>query len=130
MASVRGTRTRRRRVMSQERLKHRVDLRGGYRADRSEADDSLAVDDEDPRFGLELPDLERGRAGLEGGRRRIVVRSGQELLDVDEVGCIGAVLLEHKDLLVRNRAAQPALAEKRRGETRDGGVAVPQGLVA
>src|SRR2546422_3064319 len=95
-AKTSGTNIRKRRVMSQEQLKGRVDLRGGDGADRSEADDPPAVDHEDPRFSLEPPGLERGRAGLQGRGRRLVLWSGQELLDVDEVGGIRASLVEHE----------------------------------
>src|SRR2546430_11551085 len=121
IAKTSGTNISKRRVMSQEQLKGRVDLGGGDGADRSEADDPPAVDHEDPRFGLELPGLERWGAGLQGRGRRLAVRSRQELLDMDEVGGSGAVLLEHEDLLVGDGAAQPALAEQWRGEAHHGG---------
>src|SRR5437867_13265383 len=96
-ARTSGTNISRRRAMSQEGLERRVDLGGRDRTDGSEADDSLAVHDKDPGLGFQLPRFERRGAGFECRRRRLVVRSGQELLDVDEVGGTGAALLEHED---------------------------------
>src|SRR6266498_251060 len=113
----------------QQWLDRGLDLRSRHRSLEPGSDNPALVYDDHPGLCLEPPPPESGRGALQGGRRRLQVRAGKELLDVDEVRFALPHRFEGLERFVHHRPAQHALAQERGGEGDDGGPPVRQGLV-